>query len=153
MIQNRQFFGAQPSLWSNSHKSVHLQCRRRSFIPESGRSPGEENGNPLQYSCLENPMDRGAWEAAVHGVAKSRTWLSNLNFPFLSFNLSMTDFQWCRNFWDDPAGRQVIWAQASRLTHLWCLSTKALEICTHKLPLIFELCCEDESLPGNKAHR
>ena len=42
-------------------------------IPESGRSPGEGNGNPLQYSCLENPMDGGAWEAAVHGVAKSRT--------------------------------------------------------------------------------
>ena len=41
-------------------------------IPESERSPGEGNGNPLQYSCLENPMDGGAWEAAVHGVAKSR---------------------------------------------------------------------------------
>ena len=39
------------------------------LIPESGRSPGEGNGNPLQYSCLENPMDRGAWWAAVHGVA------------------------------------------------------------------------------------
>ena len=43
------------------------------LIPESGRSPGEGNGTPLQYSCLENPMDGGAWEAAVHGVAKSRT--------------------------------------------------------------------------------
>ena len=42
-------------------------------VPESGRSPGEGNGNPLQYSCLENPMDRGAWWAIVHGVAKSRT--------------------------------------------------------------------------------
>ena len=42
-------------------------------VPESGRSPGEGNGNPLQYSCLENPMDGGAWEAAVHGVAMSRT--------------------------------------------------------------------------------
>ena len=42
-------------------------------IPESGRSPGEGKGNPLQYSCLENPMDGGAWEAAVHGVAKSWT--------------------------------------------------------------------------------
>ena len=38
-----------------------------------GRSLGEENGNPLQYYCLENPMDRGAWQATVHGVAKSRT--------------------------------------------------------------------------------
>ena len=40
-------------------------------IPESGRSPGEGNGYPLQYSCLENSMDRGAWWATVHGVAKS----------------------------------------------------------------------------------
>ena len=42
-------------------------------IPGSGKSTGEVNGNPLQYYCLENPMDRGAWWATVHGVAKSRT--------------------------------------------------------------------------------
>ena len=42
-------------------------------IPESGRSHREGNGNPLQYSCLENSMERGAWLAAVHGVAKSQT--------------------------------------------------------------------------------
>ena len=41
------------------------------LIPELGRSPGEGNGNPLQYSCLGNPIDRGAWWAAVHGVAES----------------------------------------------------------------------------------
>jgi len=40
-------------------------------VPGLGRFPGEENGNPLQYSCLENPMDRGAWWATVHGVSKS----------------------------------------------------------------------------------
>ena len=45
-------------------------------VPGSGRSPREGNGNPLQYSCLENPTDRGAWWATVHGVAKSRTQLS-----------------------------------------------------------------------------
>ena len=49
-------------------------------IPGLGRSPGEGNGNPLQYSCLENPWDRGAWWAAVHGVLKSWTWLSTHNF-------------------------------------------------------------------------
>ena len=52
-------------------------------IPGSGRSPGEGNGNPLQYSCLENPMDGEAWWATVHGVAKSQTGLSNLTFTFL----------------------------------------------------------------------
>ena len=41
-------------------------------IPGLGRSPGEGNDNPLQYYCLENPMDRGAWQATVHGVPKSR---------------------------------------------------------------------------------
>ena len=46
-------------------------------IPGSGRYPGEGNDNPLQYSCLENPMDVGAWLATVHGVAKSRTRLSD----------------------------------------------------------------------------
>ena len=46
-------------------------------IPGLGRSPGEENGNPLQYSCLENPMDGGAWWATVYGVAKSQTQLSD----------------------------------------------------------------------------
>ena len=43
---------------------------------------GDGNGNPLQYSCLENPMDRGAWWAAVHGVVKSQTGLSNFTFTF-----------------------------------------------------------------------
>ena len=45
-------------------------------IPGSGRSPGEGNGNPLQYACLGNPMDRGAWGATVHRVTKSQTRLS-----------------------------------------------------------------------------
>ena len=52
-------------------------------IPGLGRSPGEGNGNPLQYSCLENPMDGEAWWATVHGVAKSQTWLSDLNYQLL----------------------------------------------------------------------
>ena len=43
------------------------------LIPGSGRFPGEGNGNPLQYSCLENPTDGGAWQPTVHGVAKSQT--------------------------------------------------------------------------------
>ena len=48
-------------------------------IPGSERSPGEGNCYPLQYSCLENPTDRGAWWATVHGVTKSRIWLNNFH--------------------------------------------------------------------------
>ena len=48
-------------------------------IPWSGRSPGGGHGNPLQYPCLENPMDRGAWWAIIHGVAKSRIRLNRLS--------------------------------------------------------------------------
>ena len=51
-------------------------------IPVSGRSPGEGNGSPLQYSCLENSMDSRAWWAIVHGVAKSQTRLSDFTFTF-----------------------------------------------------------------------
>ena len=53
------------------------RCRRHGLIPGSGRYPGEGNGNPLQYSCLGNPVDRGALRAIVPGIAKSWTWLSN----------------------------------------------------------------------------
>ena len=48
-------------------------------IPGLGRSPGEGNGNLLEYSCLENPMDRGAWQTTVHGVTKSQKALSDYN--------------------------------------------------------------------------
>ena len=55
--------------------------RDTASIPGSGRSPGEGNGNPLQYACLGNPMDKGAWWATVHGVAKEsdKTWQLNNN--------------------------------------------------------------------------
>ena len=51
-------------------------------LPSSAIPNGEGNGTPLQYSCLENPMDGGAWWAAVHGVTKSRTQLSNFTFTY-----------------------------------------------------------------------
>ena len=52
-------------------------ARDTGSIPGSGRSPGDRNGNPLQYSGLENPVDRGAWQASAHGVAKSQIQLSD----------------------------------------------------------------------------
>ena len=72
-------------LGGSNSKECACQCRRHKrlgLIPESGRSPGKGNGNPLQYSHLENPMDRGAWQATVHGVTKHRTWLSDRHFHF-----------------------------------------------------------------------
>ena len=64
--------------------NLWLKCKESAYnvgdlgsVPRLGRSPGEGNDNPLQYSCLENPMDGGAWEAAVSGIAKSWTRLSD----------------------------------------------------------------------------
>ena len=54
-------------------KNLPAMAGDTGLIPGLGRSPGEGNGNPLQYSCLENPMGRGAWRATVHRVAKGRT--------------------------------------------------------------------------------
>ena len=64
----------------SSGKETTCQCKRlrdAGSIPGSGRSPGEGNGNPLQHSCLENPLDRGAWQAMVHRVTVRHNW-SNL---------------------------------------------------------------------------
>ena len=60
--------------------------RDESSIPGSRRSPGEGHGNPLQCSCLENPMDKGAWWATVHGVAKSQTRLSRCAGMYISLD-------------------------------------------------------------------
>ena len=70
-------------------------------IPALGRTPGERHGNPLQYSCLENPMDRGAWQAMVHGVAKSWMWLTDLSSPAVGVCLALADtgtFNECYSF-------------------------------------------------------
>ena len=82
----KAFFGSMFGvfLWGGS-----VVARRKAFacnagdlgsFPGSGRSSGEGNGNPLQYSCLENPLDREAWQATVHGIAKSQTRLSDFTF-------------------------------------------------------------------------
>ena len=63
-------------------KASAYSARDLGSIPGSGRSSGEGNGNPLQYPCLENPVDGGVWQITVHGVAKSRTRLSDFIFTF-----------------------------------------------------------------------
>ena len=66
--------------FSGGSDSIESACIGEDLgsVPGSGRSPGEGNGNPLQYSCLENPMDRGVWWVTVHGVAKSRDMTEQL---------------------------------------------------------------------------
>ena len=63
-------------------KDSGCNARNPGLIPGSGRFPREVNGNPFQYSCLENPMDRGGWQATVHGVTKSQTQLSDFHYLF-----------------------------------------------------------------------
>ena len=98
--------------------SCFEQCRRGKVSvynagdpgssPGLGRSPGEGNGNPLQCYCLENPMDRGAWQATVHGVAKSRTRLSDLAYQYLQCYLS------CRFTCMSPKEQLRIFCKAQR---------------------------------------
>ena len=81
---------SETSLVAQTVKASAYSVGDLGLIPGLGRSPGEGNGNPLQYSCLENPMDRGAWQATVHGVAKSQTWLSNfISFHFWAYKVHL----------------------------------------------------------------
>ena len=64
-----------------SWRSLSL-CNSDVILSHISYGLGEGNGNPLQYSCLENPMDGGAWWATVHGVTRNQTWLSNFTFTF-----------------------------------------------------------------------
>ena len=72
--------------WRLRQWRTHLQCGRLGISPWSGRSPGEGNGNPLQSSCLEDPMDRGAWRATVCGISNCWTQLStHTQMPWLNY--------------------------------------------------------------------
>ena len=74
-------------------KESACNTRDPGLIPGLGRFPTEGNGNPLQYSCLENSIDRGAWWAIVHGVTKSRTRLSDYTFNY-TFNKDTDTGKW-----------------------------------------------------------
>ena len=77
-VQHYIVYGPSPKAQLVKNQPANVEDTRDvGSIPGSGRSPGEGNGNLLQYSSLENPMDRGVWRAAVHGVAKSQTRLSD----------------------------------------------------------------------------
>ena len=84
--------------WQRIHLPMQeLQAGDTDLIPGSGRSPGGGNDSPLQYSCLENSVDRGAWRATIHEVAESQTQLSHwththTRIEFPTFCLSSLDF-------------------------------------------------------------
>ena len=83
------------------------------LIPRSGRSPGGGHGNPLQYSCLENPMDRGIWWATVHGVAKSWTRLNGLSMHACTHRFPEVSCRSWIEHWDYRGGWstcQAAWA-------------------------------------------
>ena len=100
-VQKYQFFGTQHFPGDSDGKASACNTGDPGSIPGLGRSPGEGKGNPLQYSCLENPRDRGAWQATVHGVAKSRTRLSHftsLHFLYSPTLISIHDYWKTHNF-------------------------------------------------------
>ena len=66
----------------NNPRAHAVDIRDAVSIPGSRRSPGEENGNPLEYSCLENPIDKGAWRATVYGITKSLARLKELSMHY-----------------------------------------------------------------------
>ena len=79
-IINILYYGSFPS--GSVGKESAYNPRDLGSIPRLGRSPRKENGNPLQFSCLENSMDRGARQATAHGIIKSQTWLCDFHFHF-----------------------------------------------------------------------
>ena len=103
-VQVQREGSQQVSVWASllaQWQRVRLHAGDAGSVSESGRSPGGGHGNPLQYSCLEDPTDRGAWWATVHGVTQSRTWLSDWIAPDCLFPVS---FCW------------HVWLQASALS-------------------------------------
>ena len=95
-------------------------------IPGLGRSPGEGNGTPLQYSCLENPVDGGAWWAAVHGVPKSPTRLSNFTF---TFHFNALEKEMATHSSDGEAWWAAVYGVTQSRTQLKRLSSSS---CWHK---------------------
>ena len=101
-----------------SGKESACQCRRCGSIPGLGRSPGGGNGNPLQYSCLENPTDRGACRATVHRIEKSWTWLKWL--LSLSYTHTHTNiFNWFYFFGEPWGGVRNLHFDQQVIIWLW----------------------------------
>ena len=116
------------TLGSSDSKEFACSSGDPGSSPGSGRSSGEGNGNPLQYSCLENSMNRGAWQATVHGVTKSRTQLSYFNFfSFLAPRVWVGPCDWLGHWLVTGRNRSDVchlWMKA--LNHWWETSQSSL---------------------------
>ena len=88
--------------------------RDEGSVPGSGRSPGGGHGDSLQYSCLENPMDRRAWRATVHRVAKSRTQLKRLSMHVGDIKQCLQTFLILADIFDCHKGRGCYWPPGDR---------------------------------------
>ena len=124
-------------------------------IPESEWSPGEGNGNPLQYSCLENSMDREAWWATVHGFAKNGTqWTTNTQSPWLLYLLTSATLFYKRNWHPNP-GKTVLCGSSSPSSPPGGFPNKITIPCPHTLSFRWFSCWEASSMSlglvsGNK---
>ena len=113
---------------SNTYIMVYIsvQCHLEMSLFPTVLEFGDGNGTPLLYSCLENPMDRGAWWAAVHWVAKSRTWLSDFTFTFHFHSLERemathsSALAWKIPWIEEPGRLQSMGSQ--RVRHDWATS-------------------------------
>ena len=116
LIQLQTLFGLHPG--GSDSKESACSAGDLGSISGSERSPRERNGYPLQYSCQENSVDRGAWRATVHGVAKSRTRLSDFTFTFHALEKEMATHSsilaWKNPWTGEPGGLQSMRSQKSQ---------------------------------------
>ena len=121
MIFYRLFFIYRASLAHMVKKST-CNAGDPGSIPGSGRSPGEGNGYPLQYSCLENPLDRGTWKAMVHGVTKSQTYYKILAiFPVKSESISCSVMSDSATSWTVAFQAPLSIFRVLYSISLWCI--------------------------------
>ena len=104
-VQFQYFMCAPCHVWDSlvAQRVKSLPAMQKTWIQSlSGRPPGEENGNPLQYSCLENPVDKEAWWATVDRVTKSQIGLSDFTFTFHAmFKVGIMEFRvWFKHLWN-----------------------------------------------------
>ena len=117
-------------------------------IPGSGRVLEEGNGNPLQYSCLENPIDRGAWQATVHGLAKSQTWLT-IHIHILNRLFKARLLSWYLKYWEFPSGSAVMNLSAiQELQETWLWSLSCEEALEKEIDFLQYSCLENPMVRG-----